>query len=563
MSAEAFKAARDFLFKHRIDYATAHAEFRWPQLEEFNYALDWFDAELAHGAHANQLALKIVGDGAATRSFAELSAASNQVANGLRALGVKRGERILLMLGNVVPLWEVMLAAMKLGAVVIPATTLLSAYDLKDRFERGRVRHLVANAADAPKFEGLDPSVTRIAVGDAPAGWHSYDALRSGPAAFAPDAPTRATDPLLLYFTSGTTSRPKLVEHSHQSYPAGHLVTMYWIGLQPGDMHLNISSPGWAKHAYSCFFAPWNAGATIFIANQPRFNARGMLEAITDNNVTTICAPPTVWRMFVQEDMTQYKTALREVLSAGEPCNPEIIEHVRKVWGLTVREGYGQTETTLQIGSFPGETVKLGSMGQEAPGYRIRLLDAEDNAVDEGEICIDLNPAPVGLMRGYRNDDGSFVPLGRNAYRTGDVATRDADGYYTYVGRADDVFKASDYRISPFELESALIEHPAVAEAAVVPAPDAMRLAIPKAYVTLTVGTSPDRDTALSIFRHLRERLSPFKRVRRIEFSDLPKTISGKIRRVELRQAEEALAAKGSRADGEFREEDFPELSRS
>jgi acetyl-CoA synthetase len=338
---------------------------------------------------------------------------------------------------------------------------------------------------------------------------------------------------------------------------------MYWIGLQPGDMHLNISSPGWAKHAYSCFFAPWNAGATIFIANQPRFNARGMLEAITDNNVTTICAPPTVWRMFVQEDMTQYKTALREVLSAGEPCNPEIIEHVRKVWGLTVREGYGQTETTLQIGSFPGETVKLGSMGQEAPGYRIRLLDAEDNAVDEGEICIDLNPAPVGLMRGYRNDDGSFVPLGRNAYRTGDVATRDADGYYTYVGRADDVFKASDYRISPFELESALIEHPAVAEAAVVPAPDAMRLAIPKAYVTLTVGTSPDRDTALSIFRHLRERLSPFKRVRRIEFSDLPKTISGKIRRVELRQAEEALAAKGSRADGEFREEDFPELSRS
>jgi acetyl-CoA synthetase len=563
MSAEAFKAARDFLFKHRIDYATAHAEFRWPQLEEFNYALDWFDAELAHGAHANQLALKIVGDGAATRSFAELSAASNQVANGLRALGVKRGERILLMLGNVVPLWEVMLAAMKLGAVVIPATTLLSAYDLKDRFERGRVRHLVANAADAPKFEGLDPSVTRIAVGDAPAGWHSYDALRSGPAAFAPDAPTRATDPLLLYFTSGTTSRPKLVEHSHQSYPAGHLVTMYWIGLQPGDMHLNISSPGWAKHAYSCFFAPWNAGATIFIANQPRFNARGMLEAITDNNVTTICAPPTVWRMFVQEDMTQYKTALREVLSAGEPCNPEIIEHVRKVWGLTVREGYGQTETTLQIGSFPGETVKLGSMGQEAPGYRIRLLDAEDNAVDEGEICIDLNPAPVGLMRGYRNDDGSFAPLGRNAYRTGDVATRDADGYYTYVGRADDVFKASDYRISPFELESALIEHPAVAEAAVVPAPDAMRLAIPKAYVTLTVGTSPDRDTALSIFRHLRERLSPFKRVRRIEFSDLPKTISGKIRRVELRQAEEALAAKGSRADGEFREEDFPELSRS
>jgi acetyl-CoA synthetase len=563
MSAAAFKEAREFLFTNRSNYATAHAEFRWPQLEEFNYALDWFDAELAHGPLAHQPALKIIGDGAATRTFAELSAASNQIANGLRALGVKRGERILLMLGNVVPLWEVMLAAMKLGAVVIPATTLLSAYDLKDRFERGRVRHLVANAADAPKFDGLDPSVTRIAVGDAPSGWHCYDTLRSGPATFAADAPTRATDPLLLYFTSGTTSRPKLVEHSHQSYPAGHLVTMYWIGLQPGDMHLNISSPGWAKHAYSCFFAPWNAGATVFIANQPRFNARGMLDAITEHKVTTICAPPTVWRMFVQEDMTLYKTALREVLSAGEPCNPEIIEHVRKVWGLTVREGYGQTETTLQIGCFPGQTVKPGSMGHEGPGYRIRLLDGDDNAVEEGEVCIDLNPPPIGLMRGYQNDDGSFAPLGRNAYRTGDVATRDADGYYTYVGRADDVFKASDYRISPFELESALIEHAAVAEAAVVPAPDAMRLAVPKAYVTLTAGTPADRDTALSIFRHLRERLSPFKRVRRIEFGELPKTISGKIRRVELRQTEEARAAQGGRAGGEYREEDFPELARS
>jgi len=353
------------------------------------------------------------------------------------------------------------------------------------------------------------------------------------------------------------------VEHSHQSYPAGHLITMYWIGLQPGDMHLNISSPGWAKHAYSCFFAPWNAGATVFIANQPRFNARGMLETIVANNVTTICAPPTVWRMFVQEDMAAYRPVLREVLSAGEPCNPEIIEHVRKVWDLTIREGYGQTESTLQIGCFPGQPVKPGSMGLEAPGYKIGLLDADDNAVEEGEVCIDLNPPPVGLMRGYQNDDGSFMPLGRSAYRTGDVAMRDADGYYTYVGRADDVFKASDYRISPFELESALIEHEAVAEAAVVPAPDPVRLAVPKAYIVLAAGAEPDRDTALSIFRHLRERLSPFKRVRRLEFSDLPKTISGKIRRVELRQAEEVRAAQGTRAEREFREEDFPELARS
>jgi acetyl-CoA synthetase len=563
MSGEAFKAARDFLFAHRTDYHAAHAQFRWPEQTHFNYALDWFDAELAAPAHRDRLALKIVGDGAAEATFGQLSARSSRLANGLRTLGVQRGERILLMLGNVVPLWETMLAAMKLGAVVIPATTLLTPSDLKDRFDRGRVRHLIAASGDASKFDGLDQSVTRIAVGKAPSGWIEYETLMADETSFRPDGLTLATDPMLLYFTSGTTSRPKLVEHSHQSYPVGHLITMYWIGLTPQDMHLNISSPGWAKHAYSCFFAPWNAGATVFIANQPRFNARAMLDAITENKVTTICAPPTVWRMFVQEDMAQWKTSLREVCSAGEPLNPEVIEHVEKVWGMTVREGYGQTETTLLVGCYPGQKVKPGSMGQESPGYRIRLLNPEDQPVEEGEVCVALDPVPVGLMRGYQNDDGSFVQLGRAAYRTGDVGTRDADGYYTYVGRADDVFKASDYRISPFELESVLIEHPSVAEAAVVPAPDALRMAVPKAYVTLVAGAEPERATALSIFQHLRARLAPYKRIRRLEFADLPKTISGKIRRVELRRAEEASAAAGTRHGGEFREEDFPELSKS
>ena len=556
-----FKQARDFLFAHAGDYQAAHAGFRWPDMEHFNYALDWFDADLAQGESSDRLALKIVGDAAAERTFAELSVASNRLANGLRAIGVKRGERILLMLGNVVPLWETMLAAMKLGAVVIPATTLLNTADLKDRFDRGRVRHIIANAADAPKFQGLDPTVTRIAVGDAAPGWYPYADLLNASDKFVPDAPTRVTDPMLLYFTSGTTSRPKLVEHNHQSYPVGHLITMYWCGLRPGDMHLNISSPGWAKHAYSCFFAPWNAGATIFILNQPRFNARAMLDAVVENKVTTICAPPTVWRMFVQEDMAAWKTSLRELLSAGEPLNPEVIEHVQGVWGLTPREGYGQTETTLQIGCYPGQLVKPGSMGQESPGFRIRLLDPDGTDAEEGEVAIDLNPAPTGLMRGYQADDGSFAPLGDGAYRTGDVGTKDADGYFTYVGRSDDVFKASDYRISPFELESALIEHPAVAEAAVVPAPDKLRMAIPKAFVTLAPGHNESpRDTALSIFRHLRDALAPYKRVRRIEFTDLPKTISGKIRRVELRQEEERRAKAGTREEAEFREEDFPEL---
>jgi acetyl-CoA synthetase len=251
---------------------------------------------------------------------------------------------------------------------------------------------------------------------------------------------------------------------------------MYWLGLRPGDIHLNISSPGWAKHAWSCFFAPWIAGATVFICNQPRFNAPALLDAIAANGVTTLCAPPTVWRMFIQEDLASRKTSLREVCGAGEPLNPEVIAQVEAAWGLTIRDGYGQTETTAQIGNPPGQELRPGSMGRPLPGYHIRLLDAEDQDAQEGAVCIALDPAPVALMRGYQQDDGSFKGVEGDVYRTGDVANRDADGYLTYVGRADDVFKASDYRISPFELESVLIEHPLVAEAAVVPSPDALRL---------------------------------------------------------------------------------------
>jgi acetyl-CoA synthetase len=335
---------------------------------------------------------------------------------------------------------------------------------------------------------------------------------------------------------------------------------MFVLGLLPGDVHLNISSPGWAKHAWSCFFTPWNAGATVFIANQPRFNARDMLGKIAANKVTSLCAPPTVWRMFIQEDLKSVEHSLRELLAAGEPLNPEVIDQVRAAWGLTIRDFYGQTETTAQVGNSPAQTVKPGSMGRPAPGYRIRLIDTEDNDADEGQVAIALDPAPAGLMRGYQQEDGTIAGLPGTVYHTGDVAARDADGYLTYVGRADDIFKASDYRISPFELESVLIEHQAVAEAAVVPAPDPMRLAVPKAYLTLVSGAAPDRATALSIFRHVQERLAPFKRVRRLEFGELPKTISGKIRRVDLRRTEDDRAAAGTREAGEFREEDFPEL---
>jgi acetyl-CoA synthetase len=560
MSASAFIEARDFLLAHPDDYQRVYREFRWPVLDRFNWALDYFDA-MAACNHAAGLWIVEEGGGETRLSFAELAERSSRVANWLRRLGVRRGDRLLLMLGNVAPLWECMLAAIKLGAVIIPATTLLSHDDLLDRFTRGRVRHVVAGANNVGKFADLPGEYTRIAVGGPASGWHAWEAGYEAPAQFAPDGETKATDPLLLYFTSGTTAKPKLVLHSHQSYPVGHLSTMYWLGARPGDIHLNISSPGWAKHAYSSFFAPWNAGATVFMLNQTRFDPKGLLDAIARCGVTTFCAPPTVWRMLIQQDLTAWRTSLREVLGAGEPLNPEVIEQVAAAWGLTVRDGYGQTETTLQVGNFPGQRIKPGAMGRAAPGYRVRLLDAESAEADEAELCLALDPPPLGLMQGYQADDGAILPLAGTAYRTGDVAMRDADGFLTYVGRADDVFKASDYRISPFELESVLIEHPAVAEAAVVPSPDRLRLAVPKAFATLAVGHPPDRDTALSIFRHLRGRLAPYKRVRRLEFAELPKTISGKIRRVELRSAEAARGTAGSaRADREFWEEDFPEL---
>ncbi|MBD5805191.1 Acetyl-coenzyme A synthetase [Azoarcus sp. Aa7] len=554
-----FLKARDFLLANRTDYATAYAGFQWPQLTEFNWALDYFDA-MAKGNEKPALWI-VEEDGRESKlSFAEMSARSNRVANWLHEQGVARGDRILIMLGNEVPLWETMLAAIKLGAVVIPATTLLTPDDLLDRLERGQVKHVVIGKAHTDKFADLAGGYTRVSVGGATAGWLSFEDAYAASPEFTPTGVTQVTDPLLLYFTSGTTSKPKLVQHSHQSYPVGHLSTMYWIGLQPNDRHMNISSPGWAKHAWSCFFAPWNAGACVFLYNYNRFNAKALLDVLVKFEITTMCAPPTVWRMLIQQDLASVKTQLRELIGAGEPLNPEVIDQVKKAWGITIRDGFGQTETTAQIGNTPGQKLKPGSMGRPLPGYTIALLDADSKPTDEGEISLVLAKRPMGLMLGYAGDEAKTAEAMRDGhYRTGDVANIDEEGYITYVGRADDVFKASDYRISPFELESVLIEHPAVAEAAVVPSPDPVRLAVPKAYVILAAGFEPSKELAKDIFAFTRDKLAPYKRIRRLEFSDLPKTISGKIRRVELRKSEEGKDG-SVRGALEFFEEDFPEL---
>jgi acetyl-CoA synthetase len=547
----AFRAARDVLVRHRDNCETAVSSFQWPDVgDQFNWALDWFDIIAAENS---QPALRIIGEDGTdlSYSFAEMAERSDRLATTLAAEGVAPGDRVMVMLGNQVELWESMLAVMKLGAIIMPATTALGGNDLLDRISRGAVDHVITNADQVPKFTDVPGAFSRIAVGDAPSPWRTYRLADEVATSGWAGATTGADDPMLIYFTSGTTNRPKLVQHTHRSYPVGHLSTMYLLGLRTGDVHLNVSSPGWAKHAWSSFFAPWIAESTIVVYNYTRFDASPFLKVLRTAQVTSLCAPPTVWRMLIQADLGERPEALREAVAAGEPLNPEVIAQVQKRWNITVRDGFGQTETTALVGNTPGSPIKPGSMGRSLPGVAVEIVDpVSDQPADEGEICLRLDPRPVNLMTGYLGgDDQNKRAITGGFYHTGDVANRDHDGYITYIGRTDDVFKASDYKISPFELESVLIEHPAVAEAAVVPAPDPTRLAVAKAYISLAAGWSADKATAEAIFAHSHQNLAPYQRIRRIEFMELPKTISGKIRRVDLR------ARENSSHDGDFPDE--------
>ncbi|MGQ7312557.1 AMP-binding protein [Microbacterium arabinogalactanolyticum] len=549
-ATNAVREMRDFLFAHD-DYDGARAGFAWPQVDSFNFALEWFD--VVAGENPDRPAVQIVSADLSVQSwsYGRLSERSDQVANWLRDLGIRRGDHLIVMLNNTIELWEIMLAITKIGAIAIPTSTLLSASDLAYRIDHGRARAVVTLGGLADRVEDAD--VLRIAVGDATAGWHDFAASADAAAVFEPDGPTPASDTALLYFTSGTTSRPKLVQHTHVSYPVGHLSTMWWLGVRPDDVHLNISSPGWAKHAWSSFYSPFLAEATVFVYNYDRFDANTLMQVMDTHHVSTFCAPPTVWRMLIQADLSRLTNPPRELVGAGEPLNPEVINRVREAWGSTIRDGYGQTEMTACVGNSPGQVVKDGSMGRALPGYPVVLLDPVTGEVTdaEGEIALDLSEAPLGLMSGYYEDPEKTAESRAGGFHhTGDIAARDADGYLTYVGRADDVFKASDYKISPFELESALLEHDLVVEAAVVPSPDPTRLAVPKAYVILhgSAGSGADAEhaAAAQIFGFARERLSSHLWVRIIEFvPELPKTISGKIRRVELRAREAERVASG------------------
>ncbi len=562
-ATDAVRSARDFLLDNVYDYEKVVREFRWPQLDDFNFAIEWFD--VIAGEHPDRAAVTIVASDLETSSwsYAELATRSNQVANWLTSLGVRRGDSMIVMLNNTIELWEILLGLMKVGAVAIPTSTLVSDVDLAWRIETADARFAIAPDSLVTRFDLVRPATTLISVGENPVeGWHNYADSNEADGGFIPDGPTPADSTSLLYFTSGTTAHPKLVRHTQVSYPVGHLSTMFWLGVRPGDVHLNISSPGWGKHAWSNFFSPFLAQATVFIFNYERFNAEMLMKVMESHQVSSFCAPPTVWRMLIQADLTHLSHPPRELVGAGEALNPEVINKVRAAWHNTIRDGYGQTEMTCCIGNSPGQSVRIGAMGRPMPGYAVVLKDpATDDLIEgagEGEICIDLSVSHLGLMGGYHGADDLTAEAWRGGYHhTGDIGIRDADGYITYVGRADDVFKASDYKISPFELESALILHASVVECAVVPSPNGVRGAVPKAYICLAEDHQPGDDTAAAVFEHCREQLNAYQYVRIIEFVDqLPKTISSKIRRVELRNLEAERVAAGN-DDGQYYYRDF------
>ncbi|HEY7778662.1 MAG TPA: AMP-binding protein [Ktedonobacterales bacterium] len=538
-------------------YETERRAFRWEVAPDYNFAFDTIGrwAEVP-----DKLAMLWIGpDGREERiTFAEFDEASSRVANTLNRLGTHQGENVLVMLPRIPEWWETMLGLMKLGAVGIPCTTLLTPKDIQYRAEIAEAAALVTDAAGAAKFDEVRaqcPTVRLVLVVSEP-----EDACPAGCVAYHPEvdaaAPVweerRATsaDPCLIYFTSGTVGYPKMVLHTHASYPAGHTAVTgrYWLDLTPDDLHWNLSEMGWAKAAWSNFFGPWGNGAALFIQDaRGKFNPTETIDLLAKYPVSTFCAPPTAYRLLVREDLARYHfPALRHCVGAGEPLNPEVIDAWRRATGLTIRDGYGQTETVLLCGNFPGVEVRPGSMGKPAPGFDIAVIGHEGEELgpnQEGDIAVRVKPErPLGLFREYwRNPDAMARSFKGDWYLTGDRATRDADGYFWFVGRADDVIISAGYRIGPFEVESALVEHPAVVESAVVASPDPVRGEVVKAFVILAPGYKPSDELAAELQEHVKRVTAPYKYPREIEFvAELPKTISGKIRRVELRDRERA-----------------------
>ncbi len=481
-------------------------------------------------------------------SFQEMYDEANQFLNLMRKHGATQGDHIYSLLPLIPANWISCLSTIKGGFILMPTATNLTARDLMYRFESLFPEIMIADAANAPKIDEAETQFgkqlkLKIIVGGTREGWVSMSDMQTESTS-AEVAKTKADDPVLYFFTSGTTGLPKIVVHTHFTYPFGHLATASWVGCSHGDVHYNISSPGWAKFAWSSFFAPWNTGATIFANQVDKFVSKEQLEAMQHYGITTFCGSPTVLRMLIQEDISKYDLKLKTSCAAGEPLNPDVIEKWKAGTGVTIRDGYGQTETTALAGNLQGATLKPGSMGKPTFMYDIGVFDDEGNEVpplEEGVICVKLKDAKHnGLFVEYLNDpDRTAKSFKHDLYYTGDKAYKDEDGFIWFIGRNDDVIKASAYRIGPFEVESILIEHEDVVEAAVVASPHEVRGYAVKAFVMLREGAQASEGLAEDIFAFTEKNLAKYKVPRIIEFPEaLPKTISGKIRRVELRANE-------------------------
>jgi acetyl-CoA synthetase/medium-chain acyl-CoA synthetase len=542
------------------NYEQERATFRLDVPETFNFGFDVVDR---WAQDPSKLAMLWVDDAghSARFTFADIRRKSNRLASALQGLGVRQGDGVMLVLPRL-PQWHsIVVGLLKLGAIPMPGTVLLTPKDFEYRINIAEARMVIVDEANAAKVEAVRancPTLQHfIVLGDARPGWMAYDeALATASETFTP-AVTRSTDPALIYFTSGTTGGPKMVLHTHASYPLAHLATgKYWLDLRPEDLHWNLSDTGWAKAAYSNLFGPWLLGAAVFIQHSSaRFDAQDTLRLLAQHGITTFCAPPTAYRMMVLEDLRRYNLSrLRHCVGAGEPLNPEVITAWQAGTGLTIYDGYGQTETTLLVANYPCLAVKPGSMGKPVPGFDVAIIEAHRGTVlppgQEGDIAIRVQPQrPIGLFQEYwKNPEETAKSFQGEWYITGDRGLQDADGYFWFVGRADDVIISAGYRIGPFEVESALLEHNAVAESAVVASPDEMRGAVVKAFVVLAPGYQPSATLVEELQEHVKRVTAPYKYPREIAFvTELPKTISGKIRRVELRQREEVLKIAGGR----------------
>jgi len=540
------------------DYEAERRSFQLDVPEYFNFATDVIGK---WASNSTKPAMLWVGQHGEERglTFAYFAERSNRAANALSKLGIKKGDRVLVMLPRVPEWWESVLGLMKIGAIPVPCTTLLTPKDIQFRAEAAEAIAIITDNEGAAKFEEVRsqcPTV-KIAIVVEPnadmgrEGWVNYSQVVDEASLEFTGQKTRSDDPCLVYFTSGTVGYPKMVLHTQASYPIGHNITgKYWLDLHENDLFWNLSETGWAKFAWSNLFGPWSQGTAMFIQDaRGKFNPIETLDMLNKYPITSLCAPPTVYRMLVLDEPMKYMKAhppmtLRHCVGAGEPLNPEVIKIWEDETDMTIRDGYGQTETVLLCGNFPPLTVKPGSMGKPSPGFEVSVIDHDSSELPpnkEGDIAVRVKPnRPTWMFKEYwRNPDATNACIRGDWYITGDRAYKDEDGYFWFVGRADDVIISAGYRIGPFEVESALKEHPAVAESAVVASPDEMRGEIVKAFVILAPGYTASPELASELQEHVKKVTAPYKYPREIEFVDsLPKTISGKIRRVELREME-------------------------